>query len=176
MNKKYSIEQFKHSFAEYATGVALVATGNIESKNNLDSKSKVIKYGLIINSLASLSLMPTLTSWNLGKGNYYLNELLTMQTYVIHLLSSKHIKVANVFSSKSSVEERQNLLMSWPQDKNGSPILKDSRMTLFCNQLDVIEQGDHYIMVGKVTKTSQPEKNDVPLLYYRGKYGKFSEI
>lgn len=175
MKKDYNIENYKKSFAEYATGVALVVMGNT-IVNNKENTSDKIKYGLTINSLASLSLEPTLTSWNLGKSNYCLKELLVMKFYVIHLLSTKHLDIAKKFSGKSSIQERNRLLLSWKQDKDGSPLLKDARVTLFCKQLEVIEKGDHYLMIGKVIQSIQPQKNDSPLLYYRGKYGAFQAL
>ena len=62
--------------------------------------------------------------------------------------------------------------MGYRKSGTGSPILDGVLAWIDCEMGDVIEQGDHYVVVGRVKELEVMHEGG-PLLFFRGGYGRF---
>ena len=58
----------------------------------------------------------------------------------------------------------------------GSPVLADVIAWIDCSIEQVVEAGDHQFVMGRVVEMqhAEPDLEPIPLLFYRGKVGRFS--
>jgi len=72
----------------------------------------------------------------------------------------------------SSIDKFKDLAFdTWA---TGCPILKGCLAAFECDIQQVIEAGDHVIIIGEVSKIEHDASGGRPLLYYRGKYGQIA--
>ena len=77
--------------------------------------------------------------------------------------------------AKSSVVEPFDGIDWRPSHITGSPILPDAIAWIDCAIEQVVEAGDHQFVMGRVLEMehAHPDLDPVPLLFYRGKVGRF---
>jgi flavin reductase (DIM6/NTAB) family NADH-FMN oxidoreductase RutF len=59
---------------------------------------------------------------------------------------------------------------------NKSPILKDAIAWIDCDIAQVMEAGDHYLVLGRVIDMAVERESDDPMLFFRGCYGGFADL
>jgi flavin reductase (DIM6/NTAB) family NADH-FMN oxidoreductase RutF len=62
--------------------------------------------------------------------------------------------------------------VGWRKASGGSPVLDGVLAWIDCSIADVVEEGDHYIVVGRVNDLEVMHEGG-PLLFFRGGYGRF---
>ncbi len=60
-------------------------------------------------------------------------------------------------------------------DLAGVPVLQDSLATLVCARERLLDDGDHWIVVGRVVALWRAAEGD-PLLYFAGAYRQLAEL
>jgi flavin reductase (DIM6/NTAB) family NADH-FMN oxidoreductase RutF len=58
---------------------------------------------------------------------------------------------------------------------HGAPLLDGALAWIDCTLHDVLEAGDHYVVLGKVEHLDVSREGD-PMLFFRGRYGGFREL
>lgn len=58
----------------------------------------------------------------------------------------------------------------WYTSDLGLPVLGDALAVIQCSVADVVDGGDHFIVLGRVLALSEPADSRRPLLFYRGRY------
>lgn len=58
----------------------------------------------------------------------------------------------------------------------GHPILDSAIAWIDCSIEQVIEAGDHFLVLGRVTEMAVERGDDDPMLFFRGKYGGFADV
>jgi flavin reductase (DIM6/NTAB) family NADH-FMN oxidoreductase RutF len=125
---------------------------------------------LAVGSFTSVSLDPPLvaflpdissTSWPKIResGSFCVNVLTHAQEDICRTMASKQ---PDKFSS-----------LSWHQAGSGSPVLDDAAAWIDCDIEAVHEAGDHFIVIGRVRDLDVGD-TVLPLIFYRGGYGRFS--
>ena len=59
-------------------------------------------------------------------------------------------------------------------DDNGNPIISNCKAVINCNKYDILDGGDHSIIIGKVEHFSI-DSDTPPLIYYKGGYSKIRD-
>lgn len=149
------IKQLRNAFGTFLTGVTVVTTQ--------DKAGNPI--GFTANSFASVSLDPPLLSVGIDKKSSNFEHFTQAKHFAINILAEHQLEVSNVFARK--VEDRFSHV-KWQQSKTGSPILQDVCAWFDCSMFQVIEAGDHAVLIGLVEDFATSDSHG--LGYYKGTY------
>lgn len=154
------LKTFRRSLGQFATGVTVITT---------DYQGQSI--GMSVNSFAALSLDPALVLWSIRKESSSLDAFRNAGHYAVNILSEDQVDVSNLFAKPS--EDRFSKV-AWHSGHLGAPLLEGVICSLECKLHDVIDGGDHYILVGRVEHyATYPGK---PLLFSQGRYSLTEEL
>ena len=152
----FDIQEYKKVLGQFPTGVCVVTTGDDEG--NLQ--------GMTVNSFASVSLTPPLILWSIDKSSLSLENYLNAQKFAISILGAHQEDVSNHFASSGYIDKFEGMDYRLEQ---GQPVINDCSAHLLCEQHQIVEAGDHFIIIGKVIDTSIDE-NAKSLAYYKSQY------
>ncbi|MGW9027285.1 flavin reductase family protein [Streptomyces sp. NPDC055722] len=153
---------FRKVLGQYPTGVCAVTSVNPEDN----------PVGMAVGSFTSVSLDPPLvaffpdkgsTSWPKiqASGRFCVNILSEEQEWVCRQIASKHPRKMDPIKHRIS-----------PQ---GTPVIDSAVAWIDCEIASVSEAGDHFVVLGRVLNL-QIENPSLPLLFFRGGYGRFQPL
>jgi flavin reductase (DIM6/NTAB) family NADH-FMN oxidoreductase RutF len=147
--------------ARYATGVSVVTTVH-----------EGVRYGMTVNSLASLSLTPTLMMFGCERDASLHEPLLAAGTWAVSVLSADQRDVASWFATRGRPGVDQfNGQTASPGGATGAPVLDGALAWFECRTWATYDGGDHTIVVGEVLDLGCGEETP-GLLYFRSAYGR----
>ena len=148
-------EEFRRVCGHYATGVGVV-TAVVDGK----------PVGLSVNSFTSVSLEPLLVSFYAAHTSTTWEQMKNSDSFAVNILSESQHDLISTFSKKG-IDRFANI--NWePARITGSPLLPDTSGWIDCRVKQVIDIGDHYLVVGEVLDLHS-DSDAGPLLYYKGK-------
>ncbi|WP_234053015.1 MULTISPECIES: flavin reductase family protein [unclassified Xanthobacter] len=127
----------RRSLSLYATGVCVVTTLAPEGE----------KVGLTVNSFASVSLDPPLVLWSLAKTSPRLSLFRGATHFAINVLSAAQEELCNRFA-RPGADRFAGLDLD--AGAGGAPLLPGCLATFECARHEVVEGGDHIILIGRV--------------------------
>lgn len=153
---------YRDALGCYPTGVAVVtAAGESESSH----------IGITVNSFASVSLDPPLVLWAIDRRSRRHAPFLAAAGFTVSILSANHRAVsARLAGAGEHSLEGLTLLPT----QLGPPALADSLAVFECARHQVVEGGDHTILIGRVLRFHRPEPG-APLVYFQGRYGALAQ-
>lgn len=145
----------RDAFGTFMTGVTVVTA--------LDEAGLPI--GFTANSFSSVSLNPALLLVSIAKtsGNYA--RFMAAKSFAINILSEDQKDVSNTFAKP--VEDRF-ATVKWQIGPYGAPILAGVSAWFDCSTHQVVDAGDHAILIGQVEAFEASGQSG--LGYYRGSY------
>jgi flavin reductase (DIM6/NTAB) family NADH-FMN oxidoreductase RutF len=147
--------QLRDAFGAFMTGVTVVTT--------MDAKGEPI--GFTANSFSSVSLDPALLLVSIAKTSSNYAHFVNGKGFAINVLSDAQKEVSNTFARP--VEDRF-AKVNWQRGPHGAPILNGGSAWFDCSLHQVVDAGDHAILIGKVEAFEA--SNRAGLGYYRGSY------
>lgn len=151
---------FRQVLGHYPTGVTVV-TG-------VDESSEPV--AMVIGSFTSVSLDPPLVAFLPAKKSATFVRLRSAATFCVNILGANSEELARIAASKTHGSFSQ---LEWHRSATGAPILDRAIAWIECRTHDIVEAGDHYIVIGRVLALSAGETG-LPLIFFRGGYGRFS--
>lgn len=148
--------QFRNALGSFATGITVV-TGSMPDGPLT---------GVTVSAFASLSLDPPLVLFCLGQQAQCRPAFAKGRPFAVNMLSELQKDLSIHFAAKNS-DKFQG--MRFTSGKNGAPLLPNCLAHLECQCTDVLDGGDHLIVIGLVTDLDYAQAGQ-PLLYYRGSY------
>jgi flavin reductase (DIM6/NTAB) family NADH-FMN oxidoreductase RutF len=145
---------FRSCLGQFATGVTVV-TANIGGD----------LVGLTVNSFASVSLNPPLILWSIGQSSTSYAKFIAAEHFAINVLAEDQILLSRHFC-RSGVDKFSDV--TWTRGKNGAPILDGVAAFFECEKESQHRGGDHLIVIGRVWRAVQFERN--ALLFAQGRY------
>lgn len=147
--------ELRQALGTFLTGVTVVTT--------LDPSG--VPRGFTANSFTSVSLEPPLVLVCIAKhaGSYDVFE--RSDGFAINILSEQQLELARRFASPAS--DRFSAV-TWRPGPAGHPVFADTAAWLDCHHHQLIDAGDHLIMIGGVAGFEHT--NRPPLGYSRGAY------
>lgn len=127
--------------------------------------------GFTATSFASLSLQPPLISFNIAHTSSSIAALLQADSVVVHFLGEHQQHIAQRFAR--SAEERFTDHSLWTTLDTGEPVLHGTPIWVRATVHQLIELGDHTLVVGLVTRVhddAEEQPTAAPLLYFNGAY------
>jgi flavin reductase (DIM6/NTAB) family NADH-FMN oxidoreductase RutF len=148
---------FRSALGRFPTGVTVITA-------SLPGQAPV---GLTASSFNSVSLDPPLVVWSLSRNSSSLATIQQCKRYVIQVLASDQMMIAQRFSKGTAAERFNGVsLITTP---NGSPRLQADCAAWFeCSNRSQYEEGDHIIFVGEVEHCGR--NDSLPLIYHAGGY------
>lgn len=149
----------RDALGSFATGIAIVTS--------IDETGTPV--GVTVNSFSSVSMDPPLVLFCLDRGAFSLPTFVSAGHFAINILESAQAELSKRFATPMADKWAG---LRWTAGSGGIPLIPGCVAWVECTRHEVIEAGDHLILVGKVTRVrSEPERE--ALLYKRGRYGRF---
>ena len=154
MNKDRT-RNLRQALGSFPTGVTVVSCLD-KNKNPL---------GFTANSFTSVSLDPQLISICIDKESFNIDSFSITKHFAVSVLSEDQQSISTTFATPN--EDRfQNV--EWRTEDTGSPIIENAVAWFDCNTRQVIDAGDHLILIGEIIAFDSSPKT--PLMYLRGNY------
>lgn len=146
---------FRRALGNFATGVTVVTASAADGG----------RVGVTANSFNSVSLDPALVLWSIDKrsGSYAVFEQATH--FAVNILAADQIAVSNRFARPG-----EDKFAGLPLDigAGGAPLLHDCSARFVCEKHQIVEGGDHWILIGRVVAFD--DLGRAPLVYHQGAY------
>jgi 3-hydroxy-9,10-secoandrosta-1,3,5(10)-triene-9,17-dione monooxygenase reductase component len=149
---------FRQVLGHFATGVTVItamAAGD-------DGPQPV---GLAVNSFTSVSLDPPLVLFCAGTASSTWPRIRAAGHYCVNILGADQESVSRIMAGKSADKFAD---VAWHPEATGAPIIDGSLGWIDCLIENVIDAGDHELVVGRVQAIGHNEGK--PLCYFRGGY------
>ena len=147
---------FRDIFSGFPSGVTVV-TG-------LDGQNCPV--GLTVSAVMSVSLDPPLLAVCLQNAKYTLGCIRDRGNFIVNFLASDQSAVSNNFAFGDG--DKFTSLRWFRSETFGSPILPDVRAHAECEVHNIVEAGDHTLIIGKIV-SGAVSKTD-PLAYCARQY------
>ena len=144
---------FRKALGSFLTGVTVVATVQEDGTPR----------GFTANSFTSVSLDPPLVLVCIAKTAASCPIFSAADGFSINILAEHQAHVSGLFASKSP-DKFANV--SWRRGPAGNPLLDEVAAWVDCARHDVVDAGDHVILIGRVQGFEERAVN--PLGYCRG--------
>ncbi|MET9488282.1 3-hydroxy-9,10-secoandrosta-1,3,5(10)-triene-9,17-dione monooxygenase reductase subunit [Nocardia sp. NPDC006630] len=149
--------QFRNVLGQFCTGITVITT--------FDSDGAPI--GFACQSFAALSLEPPLVLFCPTKASKSWAAIEANGKFCVNILAEEQQPVCARFGSR---EPDKFAGVPWRTSDLELPLLDDALATIECTVDQVIDGGDHYIVIGRVQALSESTDSGRPLLFYRGQY------
>lgn len=145
---------FRRCLGQFATGVTVMTTRHGEQLA-----------GMSVNSFAALSLEPPLVLWSIRRQSASLSVFQAAGHFAVNVLGTDQVDISNRFSSPGT---DKFALSTWSLGRLGAPLLEGCIAHLECQVEQMIEGGDHLIVVGRVAHYARYQGD--PLIFMQGRY------
>ena len=143
------------AFGRFATGVAFVTAA-------VDGKPA----GLIVNSLASVSLEPPLVSFCPARDSLTWSRMRRGGRFAVNVLGRRH----EGFARRATPAGADRFAgLDWEPGRGGAPVLADALAALECDIVAEHLAGDHWIVLGRVERLHTSPGAD-PLVFFDGAF------
>lgn len=145
--------RLRDALGTFATGVTVVTLR--------DSKRRAT--GITVNSFSALSLDPVLVLFSIGKHRVSWRWFESGTHFNVNVLSADQEAVALQFAKPLTDKFAD---VAWHEGGNGLPMIDGALANFACRKWNMMEGGDHWIVVGEVEEFESREGD--PLLFFRG--------
>ncbi len=152
---------YRNTIGLFATGVTVVTTQVGDDV-----------HGMTANAVASLSLDPMLLLVSVGKKARLATLLRHTTTFTVNVLRADQEALSTFFAgSWKDAEPPPFEFLPWDEHPElGAVRLSNGLASIGCKVHEILEGGDHWIVIGEVVALSQGEEPRNPLLFYGGRY------
>lgn len=152
----FDARQFRTAMGQFCTGITVITTV-------ADDGSPM---GFACQSFAALSIDPPLVLFCPQRTSRSWPVIERRGTFCVNVLSNRQQSVSASFGAPGADKFAG---VSWDPSPSGMPVIRHSLTWADCTVEQVMDGGDHYIVVGRV-QTLGEVLADRPLLFYRGGY------
>jgi flavin reductase (DIM6/NTAB) family NADH-FMN oxidoreductase RutF len=154
---------FRHTLAQFATGVAIVSAHNPDGE----------PVGITVNSFNAVSLSPPLVLFSVQRQAFSLPVLLSAQGYAVNILSENQRRMSQRFGGfKRDADPWADAPHALGRSR--APLIHGALARFECEPWAVHDGGDHLIFVGRVVNF-EAASDDQPLVFFRGAYRKLAQ-
>ncbi len=146
---------FRQALGKFATGVTVITTREADGTPR----------GFTANSFSSVSLDPPLILVCIARSAASCDVFCDAKHFAVNILGDDQKEIANLFATQ---RPDKFSAAGWRGSNSGAPLLENSLAWFNCSQTNVVEAGDHVILVGRVTQFDS--RDGQPLGYFSGNY------
>jgi flavin reductase (DIM6/NTAB) family NADH-FMN oxidoreductase RutF len=148
---------YRDTLGLFGTGVTVVAV--VHDDDEL--------HAMTANAITALSLDPPLVIFCLAKRARMVDELQRANGFSINVLREDQAPVSDYFAGRRAAPNPPPFrFVAW----DGGPRLEGCIAAIGCRLHEVLEGGDHFIVVGRVIGLYQAPEPRRPLLFFAGTY------
>ena len=151
----FDSKAFRRALGNFATGVTIMTAQNAQGE----------KVGVTANSFNSVSLDPPLILWSIDKRSSSYAVFAEATHFAVNILSADQIDLSNKFA-RSKDDKYANV--DFDLGAGNVPVLQECSAVFECERYDILEGGDHWIILGRVVNFQDNGRS--PLLYHQGAY------
>ncbi|BCW44921.1 flavin reductase [Arthrobacter sp. StoSoilB5] len=152
--------RFREVLGHYPTGVTAV-TGIADDGEPC---------AMVVGTFTSVSLEPPLVAFMPTRTSFTFDKLRTAESLAINILAHDQEQLCRRLA-KPQADKLKN--EAWELSKGGAPILADIVASIDCKIEQVVEGGDHYIVLCAVEDLNV-HRSIAPLVFFQGGYGGFA--
>jgi flavin reductase (DIM6/NTAB) family NADH-FMN oxidoreductase RutF len=152
-------KQFLDAIGSFVTGVSVITTG---SGNQV--------HGMTATAVTSVSLQPMLIAVGVAKKARMAETLKPGSFYTVNILREDQAAISNHFAGAIKTSERADKIRFVPWEQGSR--LEGCLAALYCETAEILDGGDHWLVIGRVHHAHGGQEPRKPLLYFRGKYGR----
>jgi flavin reductase (DIM6/NTAB) family NADH-FMN oxidoreductase RutF len=156
-------DQFRKAVGHFASGVTVVTT-----------RVGGIDHAMTASAFTSVSLDPLLVLVCVDKEARFRDAVLESGAWGVSVLSVADRRAAEWFAMKGRPLIGQLDRFPHHRGETGAPLLDRALAWLECRTRAVHDGGDHDIVVGEVVRAEEGDRDGVPLVYHRGRYGRLA--
>ena len=144
MNKDRT-RNLRQALGSFPTGVTVVSCLD-KNKNPL---------GFTANSFTSVSLDPKLISICIDKESFNIDSFSITKHFAVSVLSENQQSISTIFATP---HEDRFKNIDWSTEETGSPIISGAVAWFDCNTQQVVDAGDHLILIGNIIAFDSTQK------------------
>jgi 3-hydroxy-9,10-secoandrosta-1,3,5(10)-triene-9,17-dione monooxygenase reductase component len=153
-----SPEHYRATLGHFCSGITIVTAVGSDGPA-----------GMTAQSFCALSLDPPLILVCPGKSSSSWPRIESAGTFCVNVLAEDQEELCRAFAAKGTDKFAG---VGWsPGPFTGAPVLAGGLAWMECRMEQVLDGGDHAIVVGRVLDLQSREGR--PLLFFRGGYGRF---
>ena len=137
--------ELRNAFGQFMTGVTVVTTKDKQGE----------PVGFTANSFSSVSLDPPLLLVCLANGSSNYDTFCSADGFAVNILAEDQTDVSNTFARP--VDDRF-AAVQWQNGPQGSPVLDGVCAWFDCSMEQLVEAGDHIILIGRVVAFENHER------------------
>lgn len=153
---------YRRTMGLFATGVTVLLTRTAKGE----------PIGMTANSLTSVSLNPLMLLVCVAKNANIVEHLLNAEWFSISILCEEQAALSDYFAGIYAGAEPPEFTF---EDWNGGLRIINAAGAIGCKRGEVIEGGDHWIVLGEVMAIHRRDDPPDPLIFYAGKYRQLAE-
>jgi 3-hydroxy-9,10-secoandrosta-1,3,5(10)-triene-9,17-dione monooxygenase reductase component len=119
--------------------------------------------GLTIGSFTSISLEPPLVGFFVDRSSSTWPRLQRAGAFAVNVLGRRHDDLCRRFAQKGADRFAG---VAWVPGRSGCPLIEDALAWIECEIADVIDVGDHHLVVGAVLGLELGQR-EPPLIFFR---------
>ena len=147
--------EIRKALGSFATGVTVITTrvgGQL--------------HGLTANSFTSVSLAPPVLLFCIGRSRKSYCAFADTDTFTVNVLNSAQRALSDRFATSGGDKWHE---LRYVEDESGHVMFPEAAAIFNCAKRQMIESGDHVIVLGEVLRFQQNAGVD-PLVYCRSQY------
>lgn len=152
--------RFRQVLGHYPTGVSVVTA----------TTPAGVPVGMVVGTFTSVSLEPPLVAFLPDKSSTSWPLIHAAGSFCANVLSAEQEDLCRKFA-KSGGNKFDGV--AWKPSASGSPVLNDVVAWVDCDIEQVMESGDHYIVIGRV-RDLDVMQSALPLAFFQGKFGQIA--
>lgn len=151
--------RFRQVLGQYPTGVCVI-TALVDDE----------PIGMTVGTFTSVSLDPPIVAFLPGKSSTTWPLIEKSGRFCVNVLTWDQEHLCRQMARPSSEKFTD---VPWRRSALGSPMIEGSVAWIDCEITEVVEAGDHWIVLGAVHELDV-ERETLPLIFFRGGYGRFT--
>jgi flavin reductase (DIM6/NTAB) family NADH-FMN oxidoreductase RutF len=162
-DESVDVAAFRRAVGHFASGVTVVTcrVGGVD-------------HAMTASAFTSVSLDPVLVLVCVDKEARFRDAVLEATDWGVSVLSVADRRAAEWFAMKGRPLIGQMDRHPHHRDVTGAALLDNAIAWLECRTHAVYDGGDHDIVVGAVIAAAEGDRDAVPLLHHRGRYGRLA--
>ncbi|HEX7852414.1 MAG TPA: flavin reductase family protein [Sphingobium sp.] len=153
---------FRRVLGNYPTGVCAITAITQDGS----------RAAMVVGTFTSVSLDPPLVGFFPDRKSSTWPLIEKAGRFCVNILGAGHQSLCRQLATSGGDKYAG---VSHRLSANGSPILDDANAWIDCTIEQVVEAGDHYLVLGRVHAMEVVREED-PMLFFRGKYGGFADL
>ena len=153
----FDSKSFRKVLGQFPTGVTIIT-----------SKLGEQAYGFTANSFTSVSLDPPLVLFCMNKDSEGYPLISESKVFAVNFLARAQEDISNRFANPTLDMDQRYAGLEYQSAETGCPILPETLGYLDCKLHQLLDGGDHWIIIGEVIDIHA--KDGDPLLYFQGRY------